>query len=169
MSTDTRVTFVPGARIRDVAKVIGVAAGLPASLEPLDPDSIHLVVSGVDAKTSWCPEMVTIVVNDPSGNHVANYFFEWDSGLPGCTGILAPCDAFWIAVFKKVVGAFGGEQDYNDCDDTEVDFRSDGTLRPAPDGEAWETYQRAMLAVGPVTPQELAEAETHARYKVASR
>jgi hypothetical protein len=176
MGVDIRVTLPPGATLRAAAEVIGIAAGLPWRKRPLG--SSHpgfwgiavddLVVRGIEeipecARIRWtAPAGWKAPGGVPAEGHVL-WHHELENG--GC-GICPQSTAFWICVGRRLVDAFGGTLDYNDCDAVDVDYRRDPpACLGATDGKPWQALQARIAATPPITAEELRE-EAHAAYPV---
>lgn len=156
MGVDCVITLPERTRARDVARVIGVLAGLPAELKKFDScDSFYLDVQGIKLQPASVAECAEIVWTDPvsgDGRYVL-YHFEPEHGgrlmLPRST-------PFWCAVAVKLVTLFGGSVDFQDCDDVEIDFQASiNPLISASDGLEWEQWHKAMLDVGPLTAADI--------------
>lgn len=114
------------------------------------------------------PELVYIILphtNDPKGeNHFVSYFFEDKRGYK----VLYPRSTpYWLAVSKKLVTFFGGTLDYQDCDDVAVDFKARKPRKSnSPENDKpWTDFHDAILALTPVTPDEIEEMRQFAAYK----
>ena len=71
-----------------------------------------------------------------------------------------------IALCKGICKFFGGWVDYNDCDNSKVDFRARvGKYISATNGEEWYKLQERILAIKPLTEQDLEEAYDKAGWK----
>lgn len=159
MGVDCRIYLPPDTRVGDVAKVLGLLAGLPGELKPLGGASggIYLDVPGAQVKSSEpVPECAAIHF----GDHYVLYHFEGDgpgynpAGGPASVIMLPPSTPFWCGIAKGLVEFFGGVVDFNDSDDSDRDLEVE---RPRPwnnpcDGEPWDTFQREMAAVKPAEP-----------------
>lgn len=173
MGVDVKITLAPGARLRDVADVAGIAAGLPGERRRLTsaPGAWYLNVPGATVRGfDIVPGMAEITLTGPmvdgQTNHSATYHFEWDGGeVAGCTGIISRSNPLWIAVGRRLVDFFGGTIDYDDCDGVDIDYAAPIAYRLAEDGEPWQAFQQAMSEVEPITADEMAEALTHAAYR----
>lgn len=179
MGVDCKITLPNAARIDDVADVIGLLLGCKGTLEPLDNNgSIHLKVAGVETKNSSITGCAEInISNAPlgsggkSGNRWFFYHFEWSGQNKGDyntgqgRGIMPRSTAINIAMAKELVTFFGGSVDYNDCDDTEVDFKApeQKDIR-ACDGKGWDKFQRRMFAVKQLTKAQITACQKHAAY-----
>lgn len=135
-------------RVRDVALVIGAVVGMPIVREETD------LVMAPDARveTTSVPEMVYITFED---RHAA-YFFE-DEDHDG--RLFYPRSTpFWCAVAHRLVEFFGGEVDYNDCDDSSCDFKAKANRRSTTE------VMREVLTIKPLTRDEIATFKQVAGY-----
>lgn len=172
MSVDTRITLPSGVRLDDVADVLGIIVGLPHAVEPMEshPHTALLCVEGVSTRSSHAPEMAIIALEGPmvdGGNlRHAYYFFESDSNVwpRGSRSILVRSTPFWVAAGKRLVEFFGGQIDYKDGDDIEVDFQAPEDHLAQSDGEAWVRHQHDMDQVVSLTMEDLVAAKKHAYY-----
>ncbi len=180
MGVDCKITLPDAVRIRDVANVIGILLGKEARLDPLDHNNaVALRVDGVSVSNSTAVEgCAEINIKDAPWGHDGKpgdrwffYHFEWSGGAADGydtklgRGLMPRCTAINIAMARELVTFFGGEVDYNDCDDSEVDFTApeQPDLR-ANDGEAWDKFQRRMFAVKSLTKQQVAAMKKHDAY-----
>lgn len=154
------------ARIKDVAEVIGILAGLRPEESPIaGSSSFFMRVPGVSVETpvKEMPEMAHIVLKAQPGErlidgeteHFTSYHFESDSGdgflmLPRST-------PFWIAVMRGVVKFFGGYLFYDDCGDMEEpDFMAlEKTDIHATNDAEWDAFQRRKFNLKPLTKGDL--------------
>ena len=172
MSVDACLTLPWEARVDDVAKVIGMCCGLPASLEALGRGH-YAKVAGIsasvcDAIPTCCKINWTDISNPEHGRHVL-WHHEWNrprAGTPGGKGMMPPSTPFWLATCRRLVDFFGGVLDYQDCDAVYCDYRRkmDHQCNPELEGEPWDTFQRRILAVLPLCREEVEAMKPHAAY-----
>jgi hypothetical protein len=167
MGVDCRIILPADVRVRDVAKVAGILAGLKASKLNLTGGSYGVQVEGAEAKTTCVVEMAEITLVgklvDGERGHVGYYHYEMKEGR-----LLNPrSSAFWICVGRGLVDFFGGTVDYCDCDTVEVDYKARRKFKDnsPEDGQPWHDFQDAMLAVKPITKAQLNKAREWAAYK----
>ena len=176
MGVDCKITLPANVRLKDVADVIGVAAGFKPEKSPLGsrhPDSWAVHVPGVrvssfnHAGLESCAkiELVGETV-DGVKYHYAMYHFEYDDGKR----LLNPrSTAFWLGIGHRLVDFFGGSLDYQDCDDSDKDYHVLGkhnrSNQPT-DGKDWQDLQERMFAVKPLTKSELKRFDKLAAYKM---
>ena len=83
------------------------------------------------------------------------YHFEWTGGGKG---LLPRSTPFWCAVALKLVTLFGGAVQWQDCTSGDDLSLPPNPLRMATNGREWDEWQKAMLAVGPITEDDLRDA-----------
>jgi hypothetical protein len=161
MGVDCKIKLPDDVRVSDVAKAIGILAGLPATRWDIgDKGAYAAHVDGCDVK-SCDPVPECAVINLPDRQVL--YYFEWGSGG---RGLMPRSTPFWIAVGARLCQFFGGEMDYDDCDEIACDFSCDKPrLCNCPEyGQEWQDLQDELLAIKPVTKEELKFAERLAAY-----
>ena len=161
MGIDTIIKLPTSVGIENVANTIGALAGLPVVKIPLGQNSYYAKTQGVCIEHTSVPYMQKICLEgnliDGQNYHYVLYFFEsssWDGIL-----LNPPSTNFWVAVAKRLVDIFGGEVDYNDCDDIKADYTNSkfGTIdenRPS-GGESWKKFQDMLLNIKPITQNEM--------------
>ena len=159
MSCDARIMLPGNVRLRDVTRVIGVAVGFRPIIRPLTATGIYVDVHGVTAEptTAGSPDFLYIKFDD---RHTY-WSFEPDTN-PGGRLLMPRSTKFWCLVGHRLVDFFGGELDYNDCDDVEVDYKrraKSNRFNCPTDGDDWNNFQRRIASVVPIN---VAEMETFA-------
>ena len=156
MSVNTHILLPNEARPKDVLLVLGILCGKKATMEPLG-NSRHVVVEGVKLRACenqfGCGYLTVdgvcslfCIANTQSGQVGQDYHSK--------TGfwISCPWDDFYQRLGVEIVKFFGGEVDFNDCDDTDVNFawpvQSDIM---ACNGEAWDHLHQRIFAVKPIS------------------
>jgi len=184
MGVDCKVVLPNEARLRDVSQVIALLLGKEGSLEPLGggrDNSVALRVKGVRTEAiPDMPECVHIRIDDAiageagetRGDRRILYHFEFGTQSEGGRytvsgrGIMPSSTPLNVALCVELAKFFGGRVDFNDCDNEEADFEAPTPLDvSANDGALWNSFQRRMAAVQPLTPEQIAEAYSHAAYK----
>lgn len=173
MGVDCRITLPPNVRLADVAKVMGIAAGLPWEKQFAGrlPDGLWFVHVPKVRVSSGCRglescaniEFVGETVDGVSGHHVL-YHFE---GKDGNRLMLPRSTAFWIAIARRLVDFYGGVIDYADCDDVYDDYAvpfKETALNSPKDGAEWEAHRDRVAAVKPITSDELEACKKFAAY-----
>ena len=133
MGVNTKILINSKARLKDVANVMGILAGLEATKIPFqDNDGYYIRVNGV--KTESCehmPECCMINLIAPEGKTLIDgeksHFVMWHWETFSDFHLMMPrSSGFWIAMGKALIEIFGGQIDFNDCDDIDVDMKSKG-------------------------------------------
>jgi hypothetical protein len=168
MSINTHILLPVQARIEDVVQVMGILSGLPARLEPLYGNhGTHVVVEGAmlapSAGQFGCGNICLKAQSDSAlidgyqdhscfvvavAHNGAMAGYNTKCGIWISTGV----SPFWETVAVGLVRFFGGEVDFNDCDQSDCDFA--WPLQPditACDDEAWEAFQQRKMAVKPAS------------------
>jgi hypothetical protein len=172
MGVDCKIVLPGNVRIKDVANVIGLAAGLKGEMYS---DKTHgaswATVEGVETKPlsslegmaeiSLCGDLI-----DKWKHHFVIYHFE----AYGSGRLLSPrSTAFWIACGHRLVDFFGGKMDINDCDEIRVDYsvpkKPNNQNCPRSD-RCWDDFQKRILSIKPITWEELEEFDLVAAYKM---
>ena len=180
MGINTNIYLPHDVRVRDVAEVIGILAGLEVTKSPLhngceEPWGIR--VSGATIKGNEnVPQICDIVLKgeliDGEKEHFAYYHFEVSGFQPPnekrkySRMVSQRMSPFWIAVGIKLAMFFGGAVDFNDSDDNDFDmvFGKPRKWNDEEDGEPWQNFQREMFELKPVTKEDLEEAKKFASY-----
>lgn len=173
MGVNTSITLPAQVQLRDVALVLAALDGVPmvrhhftfgnggwgADLE--GGIGKHIIYSTND----HLPECVGIRWISAEGK--ARYvLYHFEFGRAGHHGLLPGATPWWIVAGKRLVDVFGGIVDFDDCDNKDQDY-----VQPIADdisasnGEAWYRWQERLLAVKPITQEELDEARQYAAYK----
>ena len=169
MGMNCKITLPAACRLRDVADVIGALAGLPVQRQYFETCPGWITrVEGVECSSyaqlglEGCAKIQ--YQNPMDGlDHQIMYHFEW--GKDGSRGLMPSSTPFWIAIGRGLVDFFGGSVDYNDCDDSDVDYQK--PEQPdihAEDDEEWYSLQERKLAVKRITKAEIKELAKVARY-----
>ena len=175
MGVDCKIILPANVRLKDVADVIGVAAGFKPEKSPLGsshPDSWAVRVPGVRVSSFNCQGLescakIELVGETMDGvkDHYVMYHFEYDDGQR----LLAPrSTAFWLGIGHRLVDFFGGSIDYQDCDDSYKDYSVPGKsdeLNQPEGGDEWDSLQERMFAVKPLTKEELKRFNKLTAYK----
>ena len=168
MGVDCRIMLPDRVRVRDVAEVMGALTGLPVGKRFFDKNNevqgwaAH--VDGVIVRPSNTSSLCEIQWTTPdNATHFVLYFFELSEVVGRL--MMPRSTAFWIAVGKRLVIFFGGELDYNDCDNKDVDYRRKRRTDCMPsDGKPWYRFQERILKIVPITEAEYANAAKHSAY-----
>ena len=108
--------------------------------EPKDRPNIW--VRGIDI-----PGYIIIMIKNNPIDHVyhwGNFHYETENNMRLISG--NSC-AFWHQVGKGLVEFFGGYVDYNDCDNIEKDFESEGMreVNNPVDDDDWDLFQTDLF------------------------
>ena len=149
MSIDINVYLPQDTRIRDVAEVVGILAGLEAKRQPIDDKgSWACKVEGVITKgNADIPEMATIQI--PGLQAHLYYHFEGEHGL---TLSIGGQSLHWQAIAREVANFFGGMVDLNDSDSIDIDFachKPRARNNPS-DGQEWQDFEQAKFDLKPI-------------------
>lgn len=161
MSVDCCIWLPNNVRVRDVANVLGIAAGLfPSRVSISDNKGWYINVDGVSVSPSVVPTLAEIALRgimvDGENIHWVLYHFEPDR--TGYRLLMPKSTAFWITCGCKLVDFFGGEIDFQDCDEFTCNYKKakKSNINNCPsDGKAWSGLQERIEAVTPITQKEL--------------
>lgn len=169
MAIAMRVILPGNVRVRDVATVMGAYAGLNAVNMGNTDNPFARVSDACVAAILSQPGCAEIGLQgktvDGCHGHFCTYFFEPSH----CDGrmIVTRSTPFWIALMTKVVDFFGGSLDYQDCDGDDMDYhvphKSRDENSPG-DGEPYKDFQNRILAIVPLTKNDLELAVKYAAY-----
>lgn len=176
MGVDVKINLPDNVRVKDVAYIIGIAAGCPIQWEKTehDPDHSWLRVRGVEVKGTSSVEMAEISIRSTGhllvdGEDMHYLFYHFESSRGGRS--LGPrSTAFWLAVAHRLVDFFGGSIDYQDCDDVEVDYsrpKKPRRLNSPEDGDDYWNFYKRLSEVKPITEEEMQHFDKLAAYKIA--
>lgn len=162
MGVNVVIQLPDRARLGDVATVIGIAAGLPYRYESLrDSATYYVSVDEIKTSSSSMPECARITWGKGDNLKHVLYHFE---GEDGGRELSPPSTPFWCAVGVKLVTLFGGSFRYSDSKSQSDLVVPTNPLCGASGGEEWEAWQQAMMAVKPITDEDLKEAAKFAAY-----
>lgn len=171
MGVDCKIYLPDNVQIHDVARVMGIAAGLPFTKEPIGhEDAWSVKVEGAYIDPSRVVTLANISLSgkliDGEFRHDAIYHFE--ASQKG--RLLMPrSTAFWIGIGRRLVDFFGGHVDYNDCDEIYDDYIKIPKSRrhnSPQDGKPWQKFQQRIAEVKPLTQEELIAFDIFASYKM---
>jgi len=176
MGVDTRILLPADVRVRDVASVIGILAGLPKTREVGSRGELKWVqVDGVKVEPmEGIPEACRITLRIPphwgsmmDREDAHDVMFHFEPDTEDGRLMIPPSTPFWIAVGTKLCGFFGGKIDFDDCDSNEWDrrFRKPRPTNRPNDGLPWARFQQEMFDLAPVTTADLKRAYEKASYK----
>lgn len=168
MGVDARIYLPPQVAVDYVAEAIAIAGG--AKWEDQDiggaRDKLIVVkVPSLEVKPASVVSLVDIRFFDEirQVHRYVNYHFEF--GMKGERGFMPRSRAYWLAVGKKVVDAFGGRLDYADCDDSDADYEVE--VRWPEEWErnpGYQQLQTILRGITPVTAEDIAAMADFAAY-----
>lgn len=167
MGVACRIRLSPKVQIEDVATVISILLGNPKTKRELSEQCTtcevehHIIPSGIGS------ECATIAIPAGTGLRQFLYHFEFDSGETGARGIMPTSTAANIALGVELVKFFGGDVDFNDCDEIDVDF----SHQEAPDlnkndDANFISMEKRFFALKPLTGKQIKQYEKIAAYKL---
>jgi len=112
MAVGSRIMLPPAVRVKDVAKCLGILAGLSPHRE-----DGYLEVNGVSISPAHSEAMCSIGLSGrmvEGRSHSVYYFFESEGG--DYRLLLPPSTPFWITLGKGLVDFFGGRIIYRSYD-----------------------------------------------------
>ncbi len=159
MGMDCKIYLPHNIRVDDVASVIGACLGCPKSKQSLSTNSWVARVNGASVLPSAMPELCIIRITNGTVDDQSNWTFHYHFECHRLGRLIMPRSfAVNIALGKRLVNFFGGILDYNDYDDSDVDYevkcKDDKTNRPE-DGEQWDDLQRRIFDTPPLTEKEI--------------
>lgn len=181
MGVNCRIHLPDSCRVDVVANVMGALAGLPVTRHPLNspshPRAWSAHVEGAVVSNTNTPSMARIMLTatgdrklfDGEPLHHTFYHFESSWGQHGGRVMLPRSFAFWIAIGRRLVDFFGGVLDYQDCDDSEMDYvgLDKGRKMNSPEtGKPWQNLQERIAAIVPITKAEWRACDVFAAYKI---
>jgi hypothetical protein len=178
MSVNVKCEFPYGTRIRDVATVAAALLGhKPRHVAVPGSKSTFAHTKGWSVNASSDPTLAYIGLDTTTDNPAAKliresdgdrynllYHFEGNDGHP----LISPkCTAAKIALCAGLVKFFGGTVDFNDGDDKKVNMRVKAkTDVRASDDPEWSLFQQRILAVQPITAEEISKYKKFASYQI---
>lgn len=169
MAQSCTVKLPKDVRLGDVLDVIGILTGSKAEWEMLGGRWVEVdgIAGWPICKTENISDDYNVYGQEGCGFghyvvHVRKNTFDkdhhvafWNYETSGDYYLLmsGECSLFWNAINTELARFFGGEVDYNDCDDIEVDVRFDKPrVKNNPgDGQEWDDFQNDKYNVQPIT------------------
>lgn len=153
MSSSCDIILPGNIRIKDVANVVGIAAGFKPYKKNISKDGWATYVDGVTIKTEHSPGLASFNFD---GRFVL-YHFE-SSDYPGCRLLNPSSTSFWSMIGHRLVDFFGGRVKYDDTTEDRFDYqvmpKQDSLNCPTGNNE-WYVFQQRMLDVEPITIDDL--------------
>ena len=178
MGVDSLIYIRRDARVRDIADVIGILAGLKPYRRDFsqgDGWACHVDGASADACKSL-PQCCEINIQAPDGYKLIDgeqshyVLWHWEpSRMMGDYHLIMPRSTpFWIAIGRGLCKFFGGKIDYNDCDPDGINARFKGMRKDnsPEDGKPWTDFQQAKLDLKPLTMRDLEKAGKWSSYKL---
>ena len=181
MGVDANLYLPGNVRVRTLTDVVARLLDAPTEKKDLDSKShpgawyAHTPEDVVIFESLSVPSMIDVTIKyiDPkiTGQKAFGfgYHFEFGGNDNGaCRGLILRSHACNIVLLKRLADFFGGFVDFQDCDSVDIDysvkFKKDKLNCPQ-DGDEWQDLQERIMAVQPITQDELDDAERHAAYK----
>lgn len=185
MGVDAKIYLPANVRLKTLTEVVCRLLGAPIEKHILDNRShpgawFAHPAKGVVKMRSYkgIPEMAGISIKKIDyklyGQHVIGFSYHFEFGGPrcgknngGCRGIMMRAWAVNIAVFRRLADFFGGVVDYCDCDSKENDYvveAKDDSLNCPESDKPWQDLQHRIMAVAPLTQEEIDACEKVASY-----
>ena len=173
MGCDCKLELPAPAKLTDVADVIGMLLGQHSHIEMISSVVKSVRVEGVHTTPSAIPSCAQIQINTVTDKEPRwfLYHFEYGGGpdhandTRGSRGIIFRCTADNIALAVGLATFFGGQVDFNDSDDSDVDFkRKTQKDIGAQDGDLWDSFQERKAAVSAIGPKQVKKYEKYAAY-----
>jgi hypothetical protein len=177
MGVNAKCEFPYGTRVKDVAAVAAALLGHEKKHEPIRGSSATFAnvkgwkVEGAGSDPTLAHIVLDVIVDNPAAKLIRKsdgdryhllYHFEGNNGHP----LIGPkCTAAKIALCAGIVKFFGGTVDFNDGDDKRVNMRvkARADIRASADPE-WSLFQQRILAVQPITAEEISKYKKFASY-----
>lgn len=172
MGVDTRITLPPFVRVRDVADVIGILLGNQRRQVPLGSGYSAVRVDGVQIRSygnmSSLVECAEIQISSTHGPYTVMYHFEFEDR--GNRGLMPRSRPDWLAVGVGLINFFGGEIDYNDCDDKDRDLFVPAKIQLARQSNdaVFDLVQRRKMELHPLTTSDVLAMTPYAAYDVST-
>lgn len=173
MGVDINCYLPDSVSIEDAATALARLAGLPIERHEMTTGWYATVPGVATVGLPGLPSCAEIrFERDGEQRHV---LWHWDANLQGHRLLAPRSTAFWIAVCRGLIDFFGGMMIYNDCNDhtdpatgaTRFDYeqpdRGWEANHPST-GEPWQRLQERLLALPPLTPEEIRQWDTQAAY-----
>jgi len=166
MGVDTKIMLPSKVRARTVSSVLGRIVGFEGIKTALGGGAWYTQVEGISINNN--PQVVGLAditwdkAPGPRTRGYVAYHFEVEDGG---RLLMPPSTAFWLAVGHRLVDFFGGKLDYNDCDNSEVDYKVKANPNSwADDGKPWDQLQQRIMDIEPLTVEEIKSYQNVAAY-----
>ncbi len=155
MGIDVKVKLPSNVSFRNVSKAIAIILGAKPRLAPLgNGGKVTDVPDGVitlnDNSVTSCQSFNVNVPDRPN----RWFLYHYEYGNAGHRGLSFNArNPSNIDLAKAIVDFFGGDVDFDDCDDVECDYsvpaKSDLENHPE-DNEEWDDLQHRLMAIKPI-------------------
>jgi hypothetical protein len=150
MGCDSHLYLPHTAKQRDVADVLGILIGCKAERYSIDTSN------GVFVRVIDGPRFQNTSVVGMSQLSIGG-FWHWECDgnepIPGARTFSCSRQEHRRPILEALASIFGGVLDFDDCDDTDIDFDGRG-YKPynpaATDDAAWDAWQTIKLGIAPV-------------------
>ena len=160
-------------RLRDVANVMGILAGLPKEKVFLrEGATFYVKVPGVIAKSTTIPEMAEITLEtlndftliDDSKNHFCGFHYENEDAK--YVLLITASTPFWIAIGIGLCKFFGGKIDCDDCDNIDINhtFKKPRPHNNPNDGKTYLKFQKQIWKLKSLGMDDLIAVKNMAAY-----
>jgi hypothetical protein len=169
MGVDCKVKLPPGVRVRDVGKVLSILSGAKVekrSFSNFGDSGWSAHVPSLAFKDAGVEPTCTVITWIDGDQSAQGQLYHFEFSRDGSRGMMGRSYAAWIATCKRLVDFFGGEVDYQDCDDIDCDYKRESPPDfNAEDGDEWVSLQERILNCQPITDEEIEVCEEFAAYE----
>jgi len=168
MGVNTLIFLSGDVRVQDVADVMGVLLGLPASQEtfhwgtPTDVKGVK--VQGIKE----IPECCHIILEGKmiSGEENERFLFHMECSNPKHKLISPRSSPLAIALGLRMCEFFGGEIHYQDCEDDKPNrvFKKPRKNNRPEDGRVWQWFEYEKFRLKPLAKKDIINAKRFACY-----
>lgn len=155
MGCDCHIELPANVRISDVQSVLGALLGFPKEVRVFNKNKDwYTYVNGVKEKSTSHPSLWMLSWDDAPGikNKGSIFFhFEYKAGTARLLAFSSTDEN--LAIACALVDFFGGNVDFNDCDDVTYDYHKTkgSNKRNCPsDGKPWVTFQKRIMKIEPL-------------------
>jgi hypothetical protein len=181
MGVDAKIYLPGNVRLSTVVEVVARLLDAPAVYKKLEPEkpkstSWHASIpEGVVEYRNTVQGLVGVTIGQinpalrGSEHFPFSYHYEFGGykGMGACRGMILRSWDCNIAILRGLADFFGGIVDHQDCDDEERDYvvadKPDNMNCPE-DGRAWQFLQERIMAVEPLTQEQIDACDQYAAY-----
>ncbi len=186
MGVDARISLPGNVRLRTVIDVMAKLLGAPVKKEDLNsrghpgawyaradrgvveyqihdsmPECVGVTIHQIDSA----------LIGQKSYHFLYHFEFGGSRGRGSSRGMMSRSYASNIALYKRLADFFGGTVDYSDCDSNDCDYvvpaKTDSKNCPE-DGDPWQNLQKRIMAIQPLTNEEIDALDHLATYNETS-